>query len=367
MRIVPIILAALLALPAAAQEAAFEPGEPRWAIAIHGGAGTIKAEDLGPEREAEYRAALQAALDAGKAILAEGGSAEDAVIAAITIMEDDARFNAGRGAVLTWDGVAELDAAIMTGADRQAGAVTGVRIVKNPILLAREVKDNSRHVFLSGSGAQEFAAQQGIAFVPYTYFVTEPRIRALEGVKAREISALEAGENKFGTVGAVALDLSGNMAAGTSTGGLTGKRWGRIGDAPVIGAGTYADNRSCAVSATGTGEFFIRAGVAHEICSRLRYRFRAEIDAAQATVPLDGDGNPTYIVHASEMALTRAQVQEEVDAVMADMVALGGTGGVIVATPDGQTVFNFDTPGMYRGRADSSGLDAVALYAGEDD
>ncbi|MEB3416664.1 isoaspartyl peptidase/L-asparaginase [Alteriqipengyuania sp. WL0013] len=351
-----VVASAALALPASAQEVAPEE-PPRWSIAIHGGAGTIRREDMSEEREAEYRAALQAALDAGSKVLAEGGSAQDAVIAAIVIMEDDARFNAGRGAVLTWDGVAELDAAIMTGEQREAGAVTGVRTVRNPILLAREVKDNSPHVFLSGSGAESFAADRALEFADPSYFITEPRVRALEGVKARELSVLQAGDNKFGTVGAVALDSAGNMAAGTSTGGLTGKRWGRIGDAPVVGAGTYADNRSCAVSATGTGEYFIRVAVAHEICTRLRiegaaYRER-EREAVGAT------GADAYV--SNIFRVQRAIVDE----VMAEMAALGGTGGVIVALPDGATFFSFDTPGMYRGRANSFGLNEVALYADE--
>lgn len=367
--LIAAILACCAATPAAAHNPQASPDAqpPRWSLAIHGGAGTIQREDMTDERDSQYRAALQTALDAGAAILADGGTAEDAVIAAILVLEDDARFNAGKGAVLTWDGIAELDAALMTGQDLQAGAITGVRTIRNPILLAQAVKDNSRHVFLSGEGAQAFAETQELATVQPDYFITEPRVRALEGVKTEELSVLAAGDNKFGTVGAVALDASGNLAAGTSTGGLTAKRWGRIGDAPVLGAGTYADNRSCAVSATGTGEFFIRVGVAYEICTRLRYRFRAELVAAQAAVSASDDGTPASVIQGSEFALTRMQVQEEVDAVMAEMVELGGTGGVIVATPFGDTVYNFDTPGMYRGRADSTGLSTVALYAGEDD
>ncbi|KZY09919.1 hypothetical protein A3723_08600 [Erythrobacter sp. HI0028] len=183
-------------------------------------------------------------------------------------------------------------------------------------------------------------------------------------MKAEQLSALDV-DIKFGTVGAVALDADGNMAAGTSTGGMTGKRWGRIGDAPIIGAGTYADNRSCAVSATGWGEFFIRVGVAQEICTRLRYRFRAEIDAAQARVPLDEEGIPTYLVHASEFGLEAAQAQEEIDAVIADVGSLGGDGGVIVVTREGHPLFSMNTSGMYRGRATSAGMNEVAIYDDE--
>ncbi|MEP0561995.1 MAG: isoaspartyl peptidase/L-asparaginase, partial [Qipengyuania citrea] len=196
------------------------------------------------------------------------------------------------------------------------------------------------------------------------WFETTRRREALERMKAEQLSALDV-DIKFGTVGAVALDADGNMAAGTSTGGMTGKRWGRIGDAPIIGAGTYADNRSCAVSATGWGEFFIRVGVAQEICTRLRYRFRAEIDAAQARVPLDEEGIPTYLVHASEFGLEAAQAQEEIDAVIADVGSLGGDGGVIVVTREGHPLFSMNTFGMYRGRATSAGMNEVAIYDDE--
>ncbi|MEE4288967.1 MAG: isoaspartyl peptidase/L-asparaginase, partial [Erythrobacter sp.] len=258
---------ALIAQPAAAQDAPEE--KPRWSIAIHGGAGTMSREAMTPEKEAEYRAALQAALDAGAKVLSEGGSAMDAVKAAIMPMEDSPLFNAGKGAVFTWEGKNELDASIMDGRDRSAGAVTGVTTVRNPILLADKVRTDSPHVFLMGEGAEQFAGEQGFAVTPPEYFATEARLKSLERMKAEKVSALDV-DLKFGTVGAVALDQDGNLAAGTSTGGMTGKRWGRIGDAPVIGAGTYADNRSCAVSATGWGEYFIRVGVAQEICTRLR-------------------------------------------------------------------------------------------------
>ncbi len=311
-----------LATPAIAQDG-------QWSLAIHGGAGTLLRENMNAEQEAEYRAALQHALDAGAKVLREGGTAMDAVEAVVVILEDDPKFNAGRGAVFTWEGTNELDASFMDGRNRAAGAVAGVTTVKNPIRLARKVMDDGRHVFLSGEGAEQFAGENGLELVSPEWFATENRRQQLERMKAQNLSALDV-EFKFGTVGAVALDQAGNMAAGTSTGGMTGKRWGRIGDAPVIGAGTYADNRACAVSATGWGEFFIRVGVASAICTRMRL--------------------------AGEDAQTAA------DAVMADVAELGGDGGVIVAAPGGEAVFSFNTPGMYRGRATSTGVNEVAIF-----
>ncbi|MCK0127308.1 isoaspartyl peptidase/L-asparaginase [Erythrobacter sp. F6033] len=359
-----LILAAIgvfvaLSTPAYAQEA-----EPRWSIAIHGGAGTLDPDKMTPEQKAAYEAALQNALDAGKTVLANGGSAMEAVQAAIIPLEDDPLFNAGRGAVFTWEGRNELDASIMDGRDRSAGAVTGVTTIKNPILLADKVRTESPHVFLMGEGAEQFAGEQGLETAPPEWFATERRKKSLERMKARQLSALDV-DHKFGTVGAVALDLEGNLAAGTSTGGMTGKRWGRIGDAPVIGAGTYADNRSCAVSATGWGEYFIRVGVAQEICTRLRYRFRMDIDAVQSVVPKDADGMPTYIIHASEFPLSVESAQEEADVVMDEVKELGGDGGVILVTPEGHALFSFNTTGMYRGRATSDGVNEVAIFAAE--
>lgn len=339
--------------------------EPRWSIAIHGGAGTLSRKNMTPEKQAEYEAALQQALDAGAAILADGGSAMDAVKAAVIPLEDNPLFNAGRGAVFTWEGENELDASIMDGSDRSAGAVSGVKGIKNPILLADAVRTSSPHVFLSGAGAAQFASEQGLETAPREWFETEARKKALERRKARELSALDV-DHKFGTVGAVALDLNGNLAAATSTGGMTGKRWGRIGDSPVIGAGTYADDRSCAVSATGWGEYFLRVGVAQEICTRLRYRFRMDLNQAQATVPKDEDGNYTYYIHAYEMALDATAVQEEADDVMREVADLGGDGGVIVVTPEGHAIFSFNTAGMYRGRATSAGVNEVAIFGGEE-
>lgn len=337
---------------------------PKWSIAIHGGAGTIERGSSSPEREAEYEAALQKALDAGSAVLAEGGSAMDAIQAAIVIMEDEPLFNAGRGAVYTWEGENELDASIMDGRDRSAGAVTGVKTVKNPILLADKVRTESPHVFLMGEGAEQFAAERGIESVDPSWFETEARKQSLERMKARQLSALDV-DLKFGTVGAVALDQDGNLAAGTSTGGMTGKRWGRIGDAPVIGAGTYADNRSCAVSATGWGEYFIRVGVAQEICTGLMYQYRIAALEAQLTVPQDDKGWPELIVHASELAMEPDIAQGVADDVMAEVKELGGDGGVILVTPEGHAIYSFNTSGMYRGRANSDGLNEVAIFGGE--
>jgi len=268
------LAAMLFAAPAMAQDGS-DQDEPRWSFAIHGGAGTILRENMSAEQEAQYRAALDAALSAGEDILQGGGSAMDAVTAAITLMEDDPKFNAGRGAVFTWDGTIEHDAALMDGRERAAGAITGTSTVRHPILLAQEVMRDGRHVFLSGAGAETFADDTALERVPNAWFATDARRQSLERMKAEALSSIDV-DLKFGTVGAVALDMEGNLAAGTSTGGMTGKRWGRIGDAPVIGAGTYADNRSCAVSATGWGEFFIRVGVAQEICTEIRYLRVAE-------------------------------------------------------------------------------------------
>lgn len=342
---------------------------PKWSIAIHGGAGTIKPDSDPPEKEAEYEAALQEALDAGAAILAEGGSAMDAIQAAIVLMEDNPLFNAGKGAVYTWEGENELDASIMDGRDRSAGAVTGVKTIKNPILLADKVRTDSPHVFLMGEGAEQFAAERGIESVDPSWFETEARKESLERMKARELSALDV-DLKFGTVGAVALDQDGNLAAGTSTGGMTGKRWGRIGDAPVIGAGTYADNRSCAVSATGWGEYFIRVGVAQEICTRLRILrpntpevIGMKIDEIGRVLDDPEGANEMLEMILSENATIPQQVS---DAVMAEVKELGGDGGIILVTPDGHALFSFNTPGMYRGRANSEGMNEVAIFGGEE-
>ena len=300
-----------------------------WAIAIHGGAGTVDRGKLSPAQQTGYQAALGAALDAAIAVLEAGGSALDAVEAAVVLLEDDSHFNAGRGSVFTFDGKIELDAAIMDGAARRAGAVTGVTSVRNPVRLARAVMAEGTHVFLGGTGAEEFARLQGVETVDPEWFETPERRKQWEEFKSRKRGWFDA-EVKYGTVGAVAVDAAGHVAAATSTGGLTGKRWGRIGDSPVIGAGTYADDRAGAVSATGSGEYFIREGAAHEICARMR---------------LLGEGP-----------------QAAAEAVIAELGTLGGEGGVIVAAPDASTAFAFNTSGMYRARADASGLREVAIF-----
>jgi L-asparaginase / beta-aspartyl-peptidase len=304
-----------------------------WKLVIHGGAGVIERSKIRPEKDAEIRAALDRSLAAGSKVLEAGGTALDAVEAAVRVLEDDPNFNAGRGSVFTYDGKIEMDASIMDGRTRDAGAVSGITATKNPIALAREVMEKSDHVFLGGKGADRFSIEHGLEQAPADYFATEFRRRQLEELKADKVSALEV-EYKYGTVGAVALDSAGHVAAATSTGGMTGKRWGRIGDSPIIGAGTYADDRGCAVSATGWGEYFIRVGVAHEICARMR--------------------------------LGSQSAQAASDAVMAEVKALGGNGGVIVVTPKGEMVYSFNTPGMYRGKADAQGS-SVGLYSASDE
>ena len=304
-----------------------------WKLVIHGGAGVIERAKITPEKDAEIRAALDRSLAAGSTVLEAGGSAVDAVEASVRVLEDDPNFNAGRGSVFTYGGKIEMDASIMDGRTRAAGAVTGVTATKNPIGLARAVMEKSGHVFLSGDGADAFSLEQGLEQAPPDYFATDFRRRQLEELKANKVSALEV-EYKYGTVGAVALDSAGHVAAATSTGGMTAKRWGRIGDSPLIGAGTFADDRGCAVSATGWGEYFVRVGVAHEICARMR--------------------------------LDRQPAQVAADAVMAEVKALGGDGGVIVVTPKGEMVYSFNTAGMYRGKADSRGK-SVGLYSTADE
>ncbi len=323
MRILVILGALLMSSAAQAQPNA------DWKLVIHGGAGTIKQANITPEKEREIRAGLDRALVAGSAILGAGGSALDAVEASVKVLEDDPNFNAGRGSVFTYNGHIELDASIMDGRTRAAGAIAGATRTRNPISLARAVMEKSEHVLLSREGADEFSRQQGLEQVERDYFETPLRRRPLEEFKAKKVSALDI-EYKFGTVGAVALDSSGHVAAATSTGGMTGKRWGRIGDSPIIGAGTYADDRGCAVSGTGWGEYFIRVGVAHEICARMRI----------------GGSGP----------------QDAADSVMAEVKALGGDGGVIMVTPGGDMVYSFNTPGMYRGKADATGR-STALYS----
>jgi beta-aspartyl-peptidase (threonine type) len=305
--------------------------QPSWTLVIHGGAGVLERSRMTPELDAAHRGGLDSALQAGAAVLSGGGSALDAVEASARSLENNELFNAGRGAVLTFDGTTELDAAIMDGRERDAGAVTGVSATRNPISLARAVMERSPHVFLGGQGADRFAREVGIEQAGRDYFDLPQRRRQLEELKAKGADWFDI-DMKFGTIGAVARDVNGHVAAATSTGGITGKRWGRIGDSPVIGSGTWADDRTCAVSATGSGEYFIRAAVAHEIAARMRYLG----ETAQAAA----------------------------DAVIADVGALGGNGGVIVVTPAGNPVFAFSSEGMYRGTATPDGR-TVAIYGDE--
>ncbi len=308
------------------------------AIAIHGGAGTIRQSDLSSAQEASIRADLEAAVKAGYAILEAGGSSTDAVLKAITLLEDSPNFNAGKGAVLNQEGNVELDASIMRGQDRNAGAIAGVFGVKNPILLAHKVMTDSEHVLLSGQGAETFARLRGIQFENADYFKTPYRIEQLKQLQASGQARTTPADGYphawFSTVGTVALDKRGSLAAGTSTGGTANKRWGRIGDSPIVGAGTYADDRYCAVSATGHGEFFIRAAVAHDICARVAYQ-----------------------------QLTIQQAVEQV--IKQDMVKMGGDGGVIAMAPNGELTMTFNTAGMYRAAIDTAGQLTVAIYADE--
>ena len=329
-----VALASIMTLPmaaTAAPSAAEQPATPRrLAIAIHGGAGVIAREQLGADGGAAYRQGLEAALDAGYAVLEAGGSSLDAVTTAVRLLEDNPLFNAGRGAVLAHDGRAYLDASIMSGKDLSAGAVTGVTTVRHPIDLARRVMQDSPHVMLSGEGAEEFAGLKGLERVPNDWFITPTRRQQLD----RVLQGRSAPRNELqglGTVGAVAVDARGDVAAATSTGGMTNKRWGRIGDAPIIGAGTYANNASCAVSATGHGEYFIRSVVAHDICALVEYK---------------------------GWSLERAAKE----VVQGKLVQRGGEGGIIAVDPQGNLVLEFNSPGMFRGLRDSSGRRKVGIY-----
>lgn len=303
-----------------------------WSLVIHGGAGSIERHRLTEEQDSGARAGLTLALGVGSAILRDGGDALDAVEAAARVLEEDTHFNAGRGAAFSSDGSIELDAAIMDGRTRAAGSVAGITATRSPVGLARRVMEASPHVLLSGDGAERFAREQGLATAEPGWFETTERRRQLDEMLARNVDAFDV-DMKYGTVGAVARDRAGHLAAATSTGGVTGKRWGRIGDSPLIGAGTHADDRSSAVSCTGSGEFFIRIGVGHEIAARIR---------------MLGEGP-----------------QIAADAVMAEVRALGGTGGVIVTGPHGEAIWSFTTPGMYRARATAAGVREVAVYGDE--
>lgn len=311
------------------------PAGGAYTLAIHGGAGVILKENMTEETEDAYRSALTSALETGNELLSGGASALDVVEAVITELEDDEKFNAGRGAVFSAAGRNELDAAIMDGKDRNAGAIAGVTTVKNPIKLARAVMENSRHVMLQGAGAEQFAAEQNLEIVNPPYFWTERRWNQMQKKLETKTGALDGTpETRFGTVGAVAKDACGDLAAGTSTGGLTAKKWGRVGDTPIIGAGTYADNRFCAVSATGTGEYFIRATIARDICSRqefLRESLQASSDA---------------LIHRT----------------LGDM---GGDGGIIAVDDEGNYAFSFNTPGMYRGAVKNGAIEVAIFGEGE--
>ena len=302
------------------------------AIALHGGAGTIERGVMSEELEATYRTFLDDAITLGYEQLLEGRPGLDVVVNVIQLMEDSPLFNAGRGAVYTWQGTHELDASIMNGENLDAGAVAGVSTVKSPIALARAVMEDSPHVMLASRGAEVFASEQGFDLVSPEYFATERRREALEAYKANEQAGLKPeADHKFGTVGVVVLDQAGNLVAGTSTGGMTGKRWGRIGDSPVIGAGTYADNRSCAVSATGHGEYFIRHTVARDICARMQFGGMTLEEASSAVI-------------------------------MEELVAANGEGGIVAVDPGGEVALVFNTPGMYRASIDAMGRKVVGIY-----
>jgi beta-aspartyl-peptidase (threonine type) len=354
-RIPHLLAAALLAgfsVLVPAQQPAQQPAH-KWAIVLHGGAGVIERATMDPKTEAAYRAALAEGLKAGSDVLARGGSSLDAVETTIRIFEDNPLFNAGRGAVFTAEGKNELDAAIMDGSNLMAGAVAGVTRTRHPISLARAVMEKSPHVMLVGAGADAFAAQVGLEQVDPSFFFTERRWQSLvrelnkdglpipprpagappaPAVPVAEIEPPSA--HKFGTVGVVALDVHGNIAAGTSTGGLTAKKWGRVGDSPIIGAGTYASNQSCAVSGTGTGEYFIRLGVAREVCNLVQFKAMPLQQAADQVIHKELEG-------------------------------LHGDGGLIAIAPDGQMAWSFNTPGMYRARQHEGAQPVIEIYADE--
>ncbi len=366
-----ILILSVYSLPVFAQKGGFaetkqlqSPQKPRLGFIIHGGAGVITKGSLTPEKEAAYRAKLTEAVTAGYKALQAGKTSVDAVQIAINILEDSPLFNAGKGAVFNADGKNELDASIMDGKTLMAGAVAGVHHVKNPINLARAVMEKSPHVMLIGDGAEVFAKEQNIELVDEKYFFTQERFDALQQIKKEEkekmtmpmpkiempkvetpktnkppvtehYAEMMTGtqllpQNKFGTVGAVALDKDGNIAAGTSTGGMTNKKYGRVGDAPIIGAGTYANNNSCAVSATGWGEYFIRLGVARDICAQIEYR--------------------------------ASPIQQAADTVLKKVGDLGGDGGVIAMDKFGNMAISFNSEGMYRAYINSEGKAVVEIY-----
>lgn len=349
MKLVKLAVTALMITAGGQSVVANNNKNADFALVIHGGAGTILKKNMTAEKEAAYRAKLEESLLAGQAVLAEGGSALDAVVTSIKVMENSPLFNAGKGAVFTHEGGNEMDASIMDGRDLNAGAVASVMRIKNPIELAREVMENSKHVMLSGAGAEEFATLRGMELMDPSYFATDRRRKQLEKAisdesgaildhdgdnKTSEYDDLTDPERKFGTVGVVALDRNGNIAAGTSTGGMTNKRWKRVGDTPIIGAGTYADNTSCGVSSTGHGEYFIRAAVAYAICARMEYKGES--------------------------------LQEASDAIVMDkLVKMGGDGGIVALDKQGNISMTFNTAGMYRGFVKGNGTPVTGIYKGE--
>ena len=314
--------------------------QENFGIVIHGGAGTILKENMNDSLEAAYKGKLKEAISGGYEILKNGGSSLDAVTQTINVMEDSPLFNAGKGAVFTHEGRNELDASIMDGSNLNAGAVAGVRHIKNPINLAKDVMQKSKHVMLYGAGAEEFAKGLGYEMMDTSYFYTENRYEILQRILEREKSQNEnkvsfedpfIKNSKFGTVGCVALDKHGNLAAGTSTGGMTNKRWNRIGDSPIIGAGTYANNKTCAVSATGWGEYFIRSVVAYDISALMEYK-----------------------------GMTLQEAAEEV--IQKKVPALGGDGGIVAIDKDGNVAMEFNTPGMFRASMNSEGELVIGIY-----
>lgn len=300
------------------------------AIVIHGGAGNIKRENISSAKELEYRAKLDEAVSKGHEILQNGGNAMEAVQRTINILEDSPLFNAGKGAVFNHEGYNELDASIMDGNTQNAGAIAGVTRVKNPINLAYEVMENSKHVLLSGAGAEQFAQQRGITLVDSSYFSTPRRLEALKRAQ-KDMALLSWEDKKYGTVGCVALDKDGNIVAGTSTGGMTNKRWNRIGDVPIIGAGTYANNASCGVSSTGWGEYFIRLAVAHDISAQMLYANKSLQEAAE-------------------------------DVILKKLEDLGGGGGIIAVDKDGNISKVFNSTGMFRASVDKTGQKQIDIF-----
>jgi beta-aspartyl-peptidase (threonine type) len=303
-----------------------------WQLAIHGGAGVVDPGSLTPEMDAAYRASLNRALEAGAAILGKGGASLDAVEVVVRVLEDDPLFNAGKGSVFTAEGRNELDASIMDGSNRKAGAVAGVTRTRNPVSLARAVMEKSSHVMLAGAGADAFSVEKGLEQVEPAYFRTEERWQQFLQWRDHHASLLDR-THAYGTVGAVALDQSGHLAAATSTGGLTGKRWGRVGDSPIIGAGTYAEDGVCAVSATGTGEFFIRASAARQVRDRIAWH--------------------------------REGVQSAADNTIKDIADMGGDGALVAMDARGHVAFAMNSPGMYRGSVGASTPGRTAIYASE--